>query len=106
MSSLTHALGPTHVLSSAQSARFPVSNDFEMKPPHSTQIVPKDEDNDPLEDAAMDDLFGNDDDLELKDDEDSKPERSIFLGLILSVYSSDSSRFSPKLSYYGYILLI
>jgi hypothetical protein len=50
-----------------------------MKPPHPAQIVPKDEDNDPLEDAGMDDLFGNDDDLELKDDaDDSKPERSIF----------------------------
>lgn len=79
MSILSHALGPTNVSNSTPSGRLPVADDTEVKHPHSTYIVTKEEDNDHLQDAGMDDLFGNDDDLEPKDDEDdSKPERSIF----------------------------
>ena len=75
MSTLTHALGPTYPSGSAPSDRFPVEQDVDMKPPQSA-LIPKDEDNDPSDDAGMDDLFGNDDDEEAKDDEeDSKPER-------------------------------
>lgn len=71
MSSLTEALGPSSIPPLRSPGENPISDDVEMKPaPVDATVVPKDENN-----VEMDDLFGNDDNLETKDEpEDLKPE--------------------------------
>lgn len=51
------------------SGEFPTSHDVEMKVAAEPTLIPKVEDKQPQEDAEMEDLFGNDDDLEAKDED-------------------------------------
>jgi hypothetical protein len=52
------------------SGEFSVSHDVEMKAAAEPTLIPKAEDKQPQEDAEMEDLFGNDEGLEAKEEND------------------------------------
>jgi hypothetical protein len=66
MSYLMGALGPTPT----SSDEIPIPGDVEMKAAAKPTLVPKAEDKELQDDAEMEDLFGNDEGLEAKEEND------------------------------------
>jgi hypothetical protein len=66
MSYLMEALGPTPT----SSGEIPIPGDVGMRAAVQPTLIPKAEDQELQEDAEMEDLFGNDEDLEAKEAND------------------------------------